>query len=360
MYNITVIPGDGIGPEVTEATINVLEASGVSFRWQRAEMGHVAWERCGNPVPPETVAAMRKSHASLKGPCTSAPGAPYRSPNVTIRLELDLIAGVRPCKTYPGVRTPFAGTDLVLIRGITEDKAGGGQFPAGGPQARAIIEALRNAGAKTIPTDAALSLAICTENGTARLARFAFDYARRNGRHKVTVGVKGAGANHMEVLFWQVCQQVGKEYSDIECEYEAIDVIFLQLVRRPQEFDVLLVPGNYGGLLSGLCAGLIGGLGMAAGSNYGDGLAVFEAAHGSVPKYAGQNKVNPMALILSGALMLRYLGEAQAADRVETAVAAQAAEGQCLTYDLAQTPDAIHSTREVADALARRVRSIQK
>ena len=359
MYNITVIPGDGIGPEVTEAALKVLEASGVSFRWQRAEMGHEAWERCGNPVPAETVAAIRKSDASLKGPCTTATGASYRSPNVTIRLELDLFAGVRPCKAFPGVRTPFAGTDLVLIRGITEDKAGGGQFPAGGPQARAIIEALRNAGGKAIPTDAALSLAICTETGTARLARFAFDYARRHGRHKVTVGVKGGGANHMEALFWQVSQQVSKEYPDIECEYEAIDVLFLQLVRRPQQFDVLLVPGNYGGLLSGLCAGLIGGLGMAAGSNYGDGLAVFEAAHGSAPKYAGQNKVNPMALVLSGALMLRYLGEARAADRVEAAVAAQVAEGRCLTYEVAQTPEAIRGTREVADELARRVRSIE-
>ncbi len=359
MYNITVIPGDGIGPEVTEAALKVLEATGVGFSWQRAEMGHEAWERCGNPVPPETVAAIRKSDAALKGPCTSAPGAPYRSPNVAIRLELDLFAGVRPCKAYPGIRTPFAGTNLVLIRGLTEDKAGAGQFPAGGHQARAIIEAVRATAGKAIPADAALSLAICTENGTARLARFAFDYARRHSRHKVTVGVKASSANHMEALFWQVCHQVSKEYPDIECELEAIDVLFLQLVRRPQQFDVLLVPGNNGGLLSGLCAGLVGGLGMAGGGNYGDGLAVFEAAHGSAPKYAGQNKANPMALILSGAYMLRYLGEERAAERVETAVAAQVAEGRCLTYDVAQTPEAIHGTREVADKLARRVRKIQ-
>jgi len=359
MYNITVIPGDGIGPEVTQATLAVLEASGVSFRWQMAEMGHAAFERYGNPVPAETVAAMRKSDACLKGPCTTAPGTPYRSPNVTVRLELDLFASVRPCKAYPGVRTLFAGTNLVVIRGITEDKAGGGQFAAGGLEARAIIEAVRNSAGKTIPAHAALSLATCTEAGTSRLARFALNYARCNGRHKVTVGVKGAGANHMEALFWQVCQQESKEYPDIQCEYEAIDVIFLQLVRRPQQFDVLLVPGNYGGLLSGVCAGLVGGLGVAAGANYGDGLAVFEAAHGSVPKYAGQNKVNPMALILSGALMLRYLGEGWAADRVETAVAAQLAEGQCLTYDLARTPEAIRGTREVAEELGRRVRKMR-
>jgi len=359
MYNITVIPGDGIGPEVTEATIKVLEASGVSFHWQTAEMGHGAWERYGNPVPPETVAAIRKSDASLKGPCTTARGAPYRSANVTIRLELDLFACVRPCKAYPGVRTPFPGTDLVVIRGNTEDKAGGGQFLAGSPQARSIIEAVHNAAGKTIPADAALSLAICTEAGTTRLARFAFDYARRNGRHKVTVGVKGGGASHMEVLFWRACQHVGKEYPDIECEYEAVDALCLQLVRRPQHFDVLLLPGSYGGILSDLCAGLVGGLGMAGGGNYGDGVAVFEAAHGSAPKYTGQNKVNPMSLILSGALMLRYLGEARAADRVEAVVAAQVAEGQCLTYDVAQTPEAIHGTREVADELARRVRGFK-
>jgi isocitrate dehydrogenase (NAD+) len=358
MYNITVIPGDGIGPEVTEATLKVLEASGVSCHWQTAEMGHGAWERHGNPVPPETVAAMRKSDASLKGPCITARGAPYRSANVTCRLELDLFACARPCKAYPGVRTPFPGTDLVLIRGNTEDKVGGGQFPAGSPQAQAIIEAVRNAASKTIPADAALSLSTCTEVGTTRLARFAFDYARRNGRHKVTVGVKAGGANHMEVLFWQVCQQVGKEYPDIEFEYEATDVLCLQLVRRPQHFDVLLA-GSFGGVLSGLCAGLVGGLGVAAGGNFGDGVAVFEAAHGSAPNYTGQNKVNPMALILSGALMLRHLGEGGAADRVEAAVAAQVAEGKCLTYDVAPTPEAIHGTREVADELARRVRGFK-
>lgn len=359
MYSITVIPGDGIGPEVTQATLAVLEASGVSFRWQMAEMGHAAFERYGNPVPPETVAAMRKSDACLKGPCTTAPGAPYRSPNVTIRLELDLFACVRPCKAFPGVRTPFAGTDLVLIRGITEDKAGGGQFAAGAPQTREIIEAVRNAAGKAIPAHAALSLATCTETGTGRLARFAFDYARRNGRHRVTVGVKGGGANHMEALFWETCERESKKYLDVQCEYEAIDVLFLQLVRRPQQYDVLLVPGAYGGLLSGLCAGLVGGLGVAPGANYGDHLAVFEAAHGSVPKYAGQSQVNPMALILSGALMLRYLGENRAADHVEAAVAAQVAEGQCLTYDLAPTPEAIHGTGEVAEELARRVRKLQ-
>lgn len=359
MYNITVIPGDGIGPEVTEATLKVLEASGVSFHWQTAEMGHGAWERLGSPVPSETVAAIRKSDASLKGPCTTAIDAPYRSANVTCRLELDLFACARPCKAYPGVRTAFPGTDLVLIRGNTEDRAGGGQFAAGSPQAQAVIDAVRMAAGKTIPADAALSLAISTKAVTKRLARFAFDYARRNGRHKVTVGVKASGANHMELLFWQVCQQVGQEYPDIQLECEATDVLCLELVRRPQDFDVLLA-GTFGGSLSGLCAGLVGGLGVAAGGNFGDGVAVFEAAHGSAPKYTGQNKVNPMALILSGALMLRYLGEAGAADRVEAAVAAQLAEGKCLTYDVAPTPEAIHGTHEVADELARRVRGFKK
>jgi len=355
MYDITVIPGDGIGPEVTEATLKVLEASGVSFHWRTAAMGHGAWELHGNPVPSETVAAMRQSDASLKGPCTTAEDAPYRSPNATCRLELDLFAGARPCKAYPGVRTPFPGTDLVLIRGNTEDRTGGGQFAAGSPQAHAIIEAVRNAAGKTIAADAALSLAICTEAGTTRLARFAFDYARRNSRHRVTVGVKAGGTNHMEGLFWQVCQQVGMEYPDVQFECVATDVLCLELVRRPQDFDVLLV-GTFGGALSGLCAGLVGGLGVAAGANFGDSVAVFEAAHGSAPKYTGQNKVNPMALILSGALMLRHLGEVEAADRVEAAVAAQVAEGKCLTYDVAPSPEAVHGTREVADELARRVR----
>ncbi|MBI2910607.1 MAG: isocitrate/isopropylmalate dehydrogenase family protein [Chloroflexi bacterium] len=356
MYNITVIPGDGIGPEVTEATLKVLEATGVPLRWQTAEMGHGAWERHGNPVPPETIEAMRKSDASLKGPCTTARGAPYRSANVTFRLELDLFACVRPCKAYPGIRTPFPGTDLVVIRESTEDRSGGGQFPAGSPQAQAIIEAVRATAGKAIPSQAALSVAICTEAGTTRLARFAFDYARANGRRKVTVGVKGAGSNHVDVLFWRTCEAVAKDYPDIEFEYDAIDALCLQLVRRPQHYDVLLLPGGYGDLLSDLCAGLVGGLGMAGGSNYSADLAVFEAAHGSAPKYAGQDKVNPMALVLSGAFMLRHLGEAQAAERVEAAVAAQVAEGRCLTYDVAPTPETIHGTREVAEELAKRVR----
>lgn len=355
MYNITVIPGDGIGPEVTEAAIAVLEATGVSFHWQMAEMGHGAWERCGNPVPAETLATMRSSDASLKGPCTTVRGAPYRSANVTCRVELDLFAGVRPCRAFPGVRTLFPGTDLVVIRGNTEDRAGGGQFPADSPHTQAIIEAVRNAG-KPIPLDAALALAICTRAGTMRLARFAFNYARANGRHKLTVGVKAGGASHMEILFWRACEEVSKEFPDIECENEAIDALCLQLVRRPQRFDVLLLPGGYGGLISDLCAGLVGGLGMAGGANYGDDLAVFEAAHGSAPKYAGLNKPNPMALILSGALMLRHLGEARAADQVEAAVAAQVAEGQCLTFDVAPTPEAVRGTREVAEVLAKRIR----
>ncbi len=356
MYNITVIPGDGIGPEVTEATLRVLEATGVPLHWQTAEMGHGALERHGNPLPPEAVEAMRKSDASLKGPCTTARGAPYRSANVTFRLELDLFACVRPCKAYPGIRTPFPSTDLVVIRESTEDRSGGGQFPAGSPQAQAIIDAVRATAGKTIPSQAALSVAICTEAGTTRLARFAFDHARANGRRKVTVGVKGAGSNHVDILFWRTCEAVGKDYPEIEFEYEAIDALCLQLVRRPEHYDVLLLPGGYGDLLSDLCAGLVGGLGMAGGSNYGPSPAVFEAAHGSAPKYSGQNKVNPMALILSGAFMLRHLGEAQAADRVEAAVAAQVAEGRCLTYDIAPTPEAIHGTREVADALVKRVR----
>ena len=355
MYNIAVIPGDGIGPELTEAAIAVLEATGINCHWQVAEMGHGAWERYGNPVPAKTLATMRSSDASLKGPCTTVRGAPYRSANVTFRVELDLFASVRPCKAYPGVRTLFPGTDLVVIRGNTEDRAGGGQFPAGSPHTQAIIQAVRNAG-KPIPLDAALSLAICTRAGTTRLARFAFNYARTNGRHKVTVGVKAGGASHMEILFWRVCEETSKEFPDIECENEAIDALCLQLVRRPQRFDVLLLPGGYGGLISDLCAGLVGGLGMAGGANYGDDLAVFEAAHGSAPKYAGLNKANPMALILSGALMLRHLGEARAADQVEAAVAAQVAEGQCLTYDVAPTSKAVRGTHEVADELAKRIR----
>lgn len=357
MYQLTVIPGDGIGPEVTGAAMAVLDATGVPLSWTRAEMGTGAFERTGDPLPEATLAAVRSSNATLKGPCsTPRSGAIFRSANVNLRLNLDLFASVRPCRSFPGVRTPFSGVDIVVASGNTEDKSGGGQYAPGSAAATGIIAALKAATGTALPQQAAVGLAYTTPEGAERLSRFVFDYSRKHGRRKVTISVKGSGANYVDALFLSTARTVAQEFPDIECEYEVIDTLCLQLVRRPQHFDVLLLPGGYGDLISDLCAGLTGGIGLAAGSNYGEGAAVFEAAHGSAPKYAGQDKANPMAMILSAALLLRHLREPAAAVRVEAAVAAQIAEGRCLTYDVAPTPDAIAGTRAVAEAIARRVR----
>ena len=356
-HSVTLIPGDGTGPELIDATVKVLEAAGVSFTWRRADVGAGAFERLGDPLPAASLEAVRTGDAALKGP-TSTPrsGAIFRSANVGLRLALGLYATVRPCKTFAGVRTPFSDVDIVVASENTEDKSGGGQYAPGSPAALALIEALRSAEGNSLPENAAVGLAYTSEAGTRRFARLVFDYARRNRRKKVTISVKGSGANYVDATFLSVAREVAQEFPDIECDYEVIDTLCLQLVRRPQHFDVLLLPGSYGDLLSDLCAGLVGGIGLASGSLFGDGVAVFEAAHGSAPKHAGLNKVNPMALILSGALMLRHLGEAEAADRVQAAVAAQIREGRCLTYDLAPSSEAVAGTREVADAVARRVR----
>jgi isocitrate dehydrogenase (NAD+) len=353
-HRVTLIPGDGTGPELTEATRRVLEATGVAFDWDIRHAGEEVMEQYGgNPLPDETLDAIRETRVALKGPITTPVGSGFRSVNVGLRKGLDLYAQVRPCKTYPGVRTRFEDVDLIVIRENTEDLYAGIEYEQGTPEARELIEWIEAKGGTLRHRDAGISIKPISITGTRRVFEFAFDYARRNGRRKITAVHKANIMKFSDGLWLQVARDVAAENSDVEFDDRIVDNMCMQLVQRPEEYDVLVLPNLYGDLLSDLCAGMIGGLGLAPGANFGDGAAVFEPTHGSAPKYAGQNKVNPMAQLLSGVLMLRHLDERDAADSLEQAIAEVVAEGRSVTYDMKPTrddPTAV-GTSEVADAV---------
>jgi isocitrate dehydrogenase (NAD+) len=337
-YTVTLIPGDGTGPELIEATRRVLEATGVKFVWDVQDAGEGVMAKYGTPMPDHVLESIRRNKTALKGPITTPVGEGFRSVNVSLRKALDLYANLRPARTFPGVRTRYANIDLVVVRENTEDLYAG-------------IEHW------VIPDEAAESIKIITRRGTERIARYAFDYARANGRRKVTAVHKANIMKFTDGLFLHVSQQVAQGYPDIQFEDRIVDNMSMQLVQRPEEYDVLLCPNLYGDILSDLVAGLVGGLGIAPGANIGTAAAMFEPIHGSAPKYAGQNKVNPTATILSAALLLRHLGERAAAERVEDAVAAVIAEGKDVTYDLKPTRDDVTAvgTVEMADAIIARL-----
>lgn len=333
-YRVTLIPGDGTGPEVIAAARRVLEATGVGFEWDVQEAGAEVMDKYGTPLPEAVLDSIRANKVALKGPITTPVGSGFRSVNVAIRKALDLYANVRPARTMQGIPGCYEGVDLVVVRENTEGLYAGIEHDV-------------------IPNQAAESIRIITRRASERVVRFAFDYARANGRRKVTVVHKANILKATCGLFLRVAQEVAADYPDIAFEDRIVDNMCMQLVRRPQEYDVLVLPNLFGDIVSDLCSGLVGGLGVAPGANIGDGLAVFEPVHGSAPKYAGQNKVNPTAAILSGALMLRYLGEREAAERVEAAVAVVIAEGRSVTYDLKPSrndPTAV-GTQEMADAI---------
>ena len=333
-YKVTLIPGDGTGPELVEATRRVLEATGVAFQWEIQNAGVGVMEKEGTPLPDHVLESIRRNGIALKGPITTPVGSGFRSVNVAIRQALGLYANVRPARTLPGARTRYEDIDLVIMRENTEDLYAG-------------IEHY------VIPDVAAESIKIITRPATERIARYSFEYARKNGRHKVTAVHKANILKFSDGLFLKVSGEVAREYPDIEFEDRIVDNMCMQLVQKPELYDVLLCPNLYGDILSDLASGLVGGLGVAPGANIGDGLAVFEPVHGSAPKYAGQNKVNPTATILSGVLMLRHLGETEAANRVEGAVREVIAAGQQVTYDLKpdrDDPSAV-GTQEMADAI---------
>jgi isocitrate dehydrogenase (NAD+) len=348
-HNVTLIRGDGTGPELVEAAKRVLDATGVAFNWDIQEAGVDIMETAGTPLPPAVIESIRHNKVALKGPITTPIGTGFRSVNVALRKELDLYACLRPCKYYPGIRSKYQDVDLVVVRENTEDLYAGVEYDHGTPEAAAII---KMAGGK-IREDAAISIKPISDFGSRRIIKFAFDYARANGRKKVSAVAKANIMKYTDGLFFHVGQDVAKEYPDIEYQEVLVDNMCMQLVQKPELYDVLVLPNLYGDILSDLCAGLVGGLGVAPGANIGEHAALFEPTHGSAPKYKGQNKVNPCALLLSGVLMLRYLQETEAANKLEKAIADVIAEGKDVTYDMKpdrNDPTAV-GTSEMADAI---------
>jgi isocitrate dehydrogenase (NAD+) len=329
MRTVTLIPGDGTGPELTDAMRRIVEATGVRINWEVVDAGEGVMEKYGTPLPKNVLDSIAKNKVAIKGPITTPVGSGFRSVNVAIRKEFDLYANLRPCLYMEGVKTPIPGVDLVVVRENTEDLYAGVEHMVG--------------------KDAAESIKIITRAGSERIAHFAFEYAVKHGRRKVTIVHKANIMKCTDGLFLEVGREVAKSYPQVECEDRIVDNMCMQLVQKPELYDVLLCPNLYGDIISDLCAGLIGGLGVAPGANYGKDIAVFEAIHGSAPKYKGQNKVNPTAVILSGVLLLEHLNEGQAADRVAKAVRRVIAEGKKVTYDLGGTA----GTREYADEVIR-------
>jgi isocitrate dehydrogenase (NAD+) len=352
-HRVTLIPGDGTGPELTEATRRVLEATGVDFAWEVRQAGVDVMEEAGTPLPEETLASIRQNKVAIKGPITTPIGTGFRSVNVALRHELSLYACLRPCKTYAGVRSRYEGVDIVIVRENTEDLYAGIEFEAGTDDAHRVIDTLNGMQSKQIAGSSGLSIKPISPEASERIIRYAFEYARAHGRHAVHCITKANIMKHSDGLFLAVFREVAAEYGDVEPKENLVDALCMGLVQRPEEFDVLVCPNLYGDIVSDLTAGLVGGLGVAPGANIGTDAAVFEATHGSAPKYTGMNKVNPTAMILSGKLMLEHLGEQEAAVRLEGAVAAVISEGKSVTYDLKprrDDPTAV-GTSEFADAI---------
>ena len=356
-HRVTFIPGDGTGPEIAEATRRVLEASGAELEWEVQHAGaDVMDEYGGNPLPDHVLESIKRNGVALKGPITTPVGTGFRSVNVALRKTLDLFGQVRPCKSYSGVRSRYENVDLVVVRENTEDLYAGIEFEEGTDGARELIDWLGRHEGHVRP-GSGISIKPISVTGTQRIVEFAFDYARRNGRRKVTAVHKANIMKFTDGLFLRVAREVAEANPGIEFEDRIVDNLSMQLVQRPEEYDVLVCPNLYGDIVSDLAAGLIGGLGLAPGGSFGTKAAVFEPTHGSAPKYAGQNKVNPMAMMLSGVMMLRHLEEWEAADRLEGAIAAVIAEGRSVTYDMKPTrddPTAV-GTSEVADAIIERM-----
>src|SRR6266511_3709876 len=358
-HRVTFIPGDGVGPELSEATRRVLEATGVEFDWDVQEAGADVMDKYGTPLPEHVLRSIRDNHVAIKGPITTPVGTGFRSVNVALRKELDLYACLRPCKWYKGVRSRYENIDLVIVRENHEDLYAGIEFEQGKPETMKLIEVLEMLSQRKIREDSGISIKPISVTGTERIVRYAFEYAKKYGRRKVTAVHKANIMKFSDGLFLATARAVAEEYGDIEFEDRIVDNLSMQLVTRPEEYDVLVLPNLYGDIVSDLCACLIGGLGVAPGANIGDTAAVFEATHGSAPKYKGQNKVNPMAMMFSGVLMLRHLGEEDAAARLEAALATVIAEGKSVTYDMKATrddPTAV-GTSQVADAVIEKLPS---
>jgi isocitrate dehydrogenase (NAD+) len=352
-YRVTFISGDGTGPEISEAVARVLDATGVEFEWDWQTAGADVYEEEGNPLPDRVLESIKERGLALKGPITTPVGSGFRSINVALRKELDLYACLRPCKAYEGVRTRFPETDVVIVRENHEDLYAGVEYERGDERTEQLRQFIKDTEGTELREDIGVTIKAISEYGTRRIVKEAFEYARAYGRSKVTAAHKANIMKFSDGLFLEVARQVAEEYDDIEFEDRIIDNLCNQLVSRPEEYDVVVLPNLYGDIVSDLGAGLIGGLGMAPGANIGDDYAVFEAVHGSAPKYKGQNKVNPMALMLSGLMLLHHIGETESAERLEGAIADVIREGESVTYDMKPSrddPSAV-GTSDVADAV---------
>ncbi|HLI69052.1 MAG TPA: isocitrate/isopropylmalate dehydrogenase family protein [Ktedonobacteraceae bacterium] len=359
-HTVTLISGDGTGPEITEATRRVLEATGVEFIWDVQPAGAETLEKCGTILPDKVIESIKRTGVALKGPITTPVGKGVRSANVALRKKLDLYANVRLAKTYQGLRSRYEHIDMVIVRENTEDLYAGVEFQRGTPEQGEILEAIARTTGVRLDQDSAISIKYISVAASRRIVKFAFDYARSNGRHKVTAVHKANIMKCSDGLFLATAHEVAKEYADIQFEDRIVDNMCMQLVQKPELYDVLVLPNLYGDIISDLSAGLIGGLGVAPGANIGNEHAIFEPVHGSAPKYAGLNKVNPMAMMFSGVMMLRHLGEREAANRLERALAKVIAEGKSVTYDLKPRPDdpSAVGTSQVADAVIEKMQQM--
>lgn len=360
MHKITLIPGDGVGPEISEATTRVIEAAGVKIEWDIQNAGEEVYHKEGSPLPQRVIDSIRKNKVAIKGPVTTPVGTGFRSVNVALRQELDLYCCLRPCKSFKGTKTLYKNIDLIIVRENTEDLYAGIEFKKDSDEAKKLIAFIQDAVKKKIRPDSGISIKPISVYGTERIVKFAFEYARKNKRKKVTAVHKANIMKFSDGLFLEVARDVAAKYTDIEFEDRIVDNMCMQLVQKPELYDVLVLPNLYGDILSDLAAGLIGGLGMAPGANIGDEIAVFEPTHGSAPKYKGLNKINPFAMMLSGVMMLRYLNESQAAERLEKTIASIIEEGRYVTYDMKPRPDdpTAARTSEVADAVIDRLQSM--
>jgi isocitrate dehydrogenase (NAD+) len=353
-HPVTLIRGDGTGPELAAVTKTVLDATGVKFDWVEVEAGVDIMQTAGTPLPENVLTSIRKTKTCIKAPITTPVGTGFRSVNVALRKEFDLYACIRPCKSYPGVRSRYEGIDLVIFRENTEDLYAGIEFKEGDTKTKQLMSVIQELSGAKIRPDSGISIKPISIFGTERITKAAFEYARKHGRKKVSCVHKSNIMKFTDGLFLATAKRVAESYPDIAFEDRIVDNMCMQLVQKPEDYDVLLLPNLYGDVVSDLCAGLIGGLGIAPGENKGDGgIAIFEATHGSAPKYKGQNKVNPTAMLLSGVLMLEHLGEKSAAQRLEKAIAKVIREGKSVTYDMKpdrNDPTAV-GTREMGQAI---------
>lgn len=358
-HRITLIPGDGTGPELAEAAKRCVEALGLDIVWDVVEAGESAIKKYNTPLPEQALASIKKNRVALKGPITTPVGGGFRSVNVELRRALDLYACLRPCRSYKGVRSRYENIDLVIVRENTEDLYAGIEFENGSGGAKKVIKVLEGLSKRKIRPGSAVSIKPISREASKRIVKFAFEYALKNNRKHVTAVHKANIMKYTDGLFLEAAREVAKSYEGkIRFDDRIVDNMCMQLVQKPEDYDLLVTPNLYGDIISDLAAGLVGGLGVAPGANIGEGIAVFEPTHGSAPKYKGMNKVNPTAIILSCVMMLRYLGEGGEADRLEQAVASVIAEGRFVTYDLkVDRSDATAvGTSQMADAVIKKLK----